>query len=355
MKIGMLSAWNTDSGVAIHAESIGKSWIEMGHELTIFTFIKNDFHGTHITNKDENYVIRCIGTQQTNFLDPAPILSQEFDVFIIQDIMIFPMEKLIKIIPNIYRRSKIIIQIVHENQLPNNPNFYQFLWDGVIYFTERQEFLKKIYSNAQLIPFPCFPIRKRNKQDARKKLNLPQDKRIILSFCQRGYELYLRYLSDNLKDESILLILASPDKKFFEKSNMSSWMIIRQEILSHRRFDDYISASDAIVLHKFIKKDYGVVSSTAFQIIGAGCPILVPDGSDFFHLFSDEVIKYQNVNNLHQLLIELFHDKEKSQTVQQKMIQYAKKYSPEKIAVEFIKFFNELLVKSPRSSYYESD
>lgn len=28
MKIAMMSAWNTDSGVAVHAEPIGKAWIK---------------------------------------------------------------------------------------------------------------------------------------------------------------------------------------------------------------------------------------------------------------------------------------------------------------------------------------
>jgi len=35
MNIGMMSAWNTDSGVAIHSEPIGKAWVDMGHELTV--------------------------------------------------------------------------------------------------------------------------------------------------------------------------------------------------------------------------------------------------------------------------------------------------------------------------------
>ena len=42
MKIGMMTAWNTDSGVAAHAEPIGKVWIEMGHQVTIFSHIKED-------------------------------------------------------------------------------------------------------------------------------------------------------------------------------------------------------------------------------------------------------------------------------------------------------------------------
>lgn len=51
-KIAMMTAWNTDSGVAIHAEPVGKAWIEMGHDLRIFTFLKDDYHGEHIERID---------------------------------------------------------------------------------------------------------------------------------------------------------------------------------------------------------------------------------------------------------------------------------------------------------------
>ena len=33
MKIAMMGAWNTDSGASIHAELIGRSWIEKGIDL----------------------------------------------------------------------------------------------------------------------------------------------------------------------------------------------------------------------------------------------------------------------------------------------------------------------------------
>ena len=32
MHIGMMTAWNTDSGVAVHAEPLGMAWHKMGHD-----------------------------------------------------------------------------------------------------------------------------------------------------------------------------------------------------------------------------------------------------------------------------------------------------------------------------------
>jgi hypothetical protein len=42
MHIAMMTAWNTDSGVAVHAEPLGKAWKEMGHDVTIFTHTLDD-------------------------------------------------------------------------------------------------------------------------------------------------------------------------------------------------------------------------------------------------------------------------------------------------------------------------
>ncbi|NVM47049.1 MAG: glycosyltransferase family 1 protein, partial [Candidatus Lokiarchaeota archaeon] len=35
MKIGLMGAWNTDSGAAMHAELIGRSFVEKGHEIAV--------------------------------------------------------------------------------------------------------------------------------------------------------------------------------------------------------------------------------------------------------------------------------------------------------------------------------
>ena len=38
MKIAMISAWNEDSGVSVHAELIGREWVNMGHTLKVGSF-----------------------------------------------------------------------------------------------------------------------------------------------------------------------------------------------------------------------------------------------------------------------------------------------------------------------------
>lgn len=342
MKIGMMTAWNTDSGAAIHAEPVGKAWLEMGHELTVFTFTKDDFHGDGFTGEDEDYVIRCFGTRKTNFLDPTPILTKTFDIFVVQDLNMLPVENLAKIFPLIKKRTKTV-HIVHENALSKDPWFYQFVWDRVIYFCRRQNFVKSVYLEAKLIHFPCFPLRKKDKLEARKGLGLPHDKKIVYLFCQRGYDPFLRELPEELKKKAVLLVLIPLDYEFLEEENPPPWMIIRrEETLSHERFDDYLFASDAVILHKFQSRYRGVVSSTAFQALGTGCPILVPGQSDFFFPFKEEVIRYADFEGLKETLVDLLEDGERYKAPQTKAEEFVKENSPEKIAEEYLRLFRSL-------------
>lgn len=344
MRIAMMSAWNTDSGVAVHAEPLGKAWIKMGHKLTVFTFIKDDFHGGGFTGEDEDYVVRCFGTREhTNFLDPRPILTTDFDIFVVQDLRMLPVEKLAKVFSLIKQRARTI-HIFHENKLPDDAWFYQFDWDKVVYFDQRQEFLKEVYLDAKLIPFPCHEIRRRDKLEAKKRLELPLDKKIIYSFGQRGYHSYLRNLPDEIKDKAVLLHVVSKEYQMLEDESPPDWMIIRREdVLSHEKFNDYLFASDAAIFHKFQSRYHAVVSSTVFQALGCGCPILVPRQSDFFHHMQNEVIRYGDTPDLNRKLLELFGDEQASQTVQDAAEGVVSMNSPEKIAKRYIGLFTEVL------------
>ncbi len=339
----MIGAWNTDSGVAVHAEPIGKAWVEMGHELTVFSFTEDDFHGEGFTGEDEDYVIRCMGTKKANFLDPRPILRHNFDIFIVQDLMMLPIENLVKIFPLIRKKSRTV-HIVHENSLPEDSQFYQFDWDSVVYFSQRQNFLNTVYPEAERIHFPCFPLREGDKIRARKKLGLPLDKKIIYEFCQSGYRPFLREPPSELKDGTILLILIPSDYQFLEEENPPPWMVVRREqTLSHEKFDDYLFASDAVILHKFQSRYHAVVSSTAFQALGAGCPMLVPGKSDFFFPFEEEVIRYVDFEDLKGTLIDLVRGGIRFKALQEKAVQFVKENSPKKIAEKYIELFNSLL------------
>lgn len=340
-RIAMMTAWNTDSGAAIHAEPIAKAWIKQGHDLKIFTFIKEDFHGEEITGVNESYVTMCFGTTKTNYLDPLPILSSDYNLFIVQDLGMLPKDKLAKNFSIVKKKAKTM-HVVHDNTPSTDPSFYQFDWDAVVYFDPRQErFLKEIYGDiAHYIPFPCFPSRRGGKVEARKKLSLPLDKKIVIVFCRRGYKLYLPALPDSELKDVLFLVLTNREIK----GEYPQTDIRKDEFFPHSLFDDYLFAADAIILHKMSTspQEIGILSSTAYQCLGAGCPILAPRISDFFWPFEQEVLKYADRRELKDLLLDVFVEGKHYRDSRQAAKKFAAEHSPENIAKQFIALFHSL-------------
>lgn len=241
------------------------------------------------------------------------------------------------------RRKAKTVHIVHENALPEDPAFYQFDWDAVVYFDERQEFLRNIYRNTHYIPFPCFSPRQGNKVQARQKLGLPPDKNIILFFCQRGYSLFLPERDHEL-DGVIFLILGPEHFDVLEKFSPDPDMVIREErVVSKERFDDYLFAADAVILHKFQSRRRAVVSSTVFQALGTGCPILVPRVSDFFRPLNNEVLRYADREELRVNLADVLGDGPRVREARAAALRYVQKFGPENVAMKYIELFDSLL------------
>ena len=128
-----------------------------------------------------------------------------------------------------------------------------------------------------------------------------------------------------------------------EKFSPDPNTIIREEeVLTKERFDLYLFASDAVVLHKFQSRFRAVVSSTVYQIMDTGCPILVPKASDFFYPFSREVLKYSDTIELRKNLIDILNNGEKSKEVKKAVSSYVERYSDETIARKYLELFEKI-------------
>jgi len=346
MKIAFMTAWNTNSGVAMHAEPVVKALRKMGHKVKVFTFLKTDFHGEGITAKDESFVKRCFGTRMgTDFFDPRPFIEADYDVLAVEDLGMLPVDKMANIMTVIKKRAKIV-HIVHENRMTEHSWFYKIDWDKVVYFDHRQDFLKRIYPDAEHIPFPCYPLRRGSKNAARRRLKLPLDKKIIYSFGLRGYHSYYRDLPPRLKKKAILLHVVRKEYQMLEEVTPTDWRIVRKaESLTSKDFDDYLFASDAAVFHKFQSRFHAVISSTVYQALGTGCPIFVPSQSDFFHDWTKELYHYRDISALNKQLMALLSGKAKDARREEAAGQFVKEHSPEVIAARFLDIFERALAQ----------
>ena len=352
MKIGMMSAWNQDSGASIHAELIGREWVKMGHRLSVFSFLRSDFHGTAIIGEDENYISRCFTTSGAKppFLNPHPILETDCDIFITQDLGMLPQDELVKIFPLIKRRAKTAT-IIHHNRLPSNPSFYQFDWDAIVCFDDRYyNFLSKGFPEEKLhlIPYPCCPKRYGDKFKAREDLGLPQERYILLLFGQRAVKenLVLLPILENISRRFPILLLVVSKRdldqiKDFKGSHLE--ILIREEAPGIEKLYTYLYASDVLLYHRRAPSG-AVVSSTTYQCLGSGCPILALN-SNYFYNMDGAVITYTNFEEFEANLIEILTQGPRFYNWQGTLEDYLSRNSAVSIANQSIELFQFLLEK----------
>ncbi len=353
MNIAMMSAWNSDSGVSIHAELIGREWVRMGHRLHVFSFFTSDFHGTAMVGEDEDYVVRCFTTSGAAhpYLDPRPFLSTDYEVFVAQDLGMLPKDSLAKIFHHI-RRKATTVTVIHDSGPSSDPSFYQFDWDGIVCFDHRYwSFLHPYHPADRIytIPFPCHPLRRGDQREARARLGLPQEKKILFIFGQRIKEHLPLFpvVREMARDLPILLLIVSK-KDIEELQGIDGMEVeIRQDAPSLELLYQYLHASDVLILHRQ-PCEGAVVSSAAFQCLGSGCPILASD-SPFFETLKEVVITYSNFEEFKTHLIDVLNRGERYQTSQRALTEFIRRHSAEAVAKEYIDLFHAIQEERTRS------
>ncbi|MGB9627513.1 MAG: hypothetical protein ACPL6D_02525, partial [Thermodesulfobacteriota bacterium] len=357
MKITMMSRWNIPCGVSIHAELVGRAWVEMGHKLQVLAPVEWEGYQSDL---DEPYVNRCYRLPKPDrkegyFFNPEPFKHLDADVFVVQNLEILPMADLLKVYPTIKEKCKTVF-IVHEGKPPKDPTFYQFEWDAIVCFDERyKRFLKEIYPEEKIfiIPYPCHPIHHGDKIEARKKLNLPLNKKILFNYGIGVYRhLHLLPTIKRINEEYPLLLLTLthiPDwyELFEAVRSIYPFIDLRKGDIPIKELYTYLHASDALLVHKDSAEAI-VVPSTAFLCLGSGCPILAYD-TNFFETFDQEVLKY---SELGAVLKEVFEGSERVRATLEKAEDFVKRNSSFKIARRLVGLF-ESLKKNKTSLYQE--
>ncbi len=349
----MMTRWNVPTGLASHAEPVGRAWLEMGHELRVFAPKGLDsylmYHG------DEPFVRRCYmmdiweeRKRPDYFFDPRPFLEEDYEVFVVEDAEITPMPELLDIFPEIKKKAKTVL-VVHEVGLPNAPNWYRFDWDAIVCFDARyKEFVARAFPEQRIviIPFPCHAPSHGDKVEARSRLALPLDRKIVVAYgfnvAENHTDLFpvMERLS---RDYPLLFLLVSHHG--IRLSSGPEFVLFREEMPDGEQLYSYLYASDAYVYYvrPGDEKTKGVgVSSSAATCFGAGRPVLAPSYCNFFDLSGNEVIKYGNLDELEQRLREVFDNGERVRESLAAAEAYAMRNSGRQVAAQFIELFQRI-------------
>jgi len=354
MRITMLTTWNATDGTSYHAELLGREFAKT-HKLTVFapTFesMSKDPHHLPI-RKDEDFVIR--GFEQTwgsrGWVDDR-LCNENCDVLVVESLDRMPIPTLLGMFSKIKAKK---VQVIHEWALPENPGYYELDFDAIVCFDRRYKpMLVERYPEGKIhiIPYPCHPYVTGNKERAREKLGLPKDMLIFFSFGRQPlteYDDYL-WLANELGKKYKLIYLVvrcdnPSDSEVVGKTlrGQSSFCEVRFERPLIDRVYDYLHASGIHLVPKAPSSNI-VVSSTVFQCLGSGTPIVIPD-TRYVEELDKEVVKYRP-NDRAQLKTQVSR-LIKEETFRKATVNAAKKYvrgnSAQKIAERFVDLFLSL-------------
>lgn len=352
MKIGMMCLWNAANGPSIHAELVGRAWVKLGHQLRVFSAKKHpDARPT--SQKDEDFVIRHFSvdkvipfTRATHFT-PSPLLDEEYEVFVGQNVERLPAERLLEVFPKIKERA-VTVQVVHEGKAPEDPLFYKFDWDAIVCFDQRyKDYLVKSFPAEiiHMIPYPYHSLELGDKEEARKKLGLPLDQKIVFSFGFRPKDVVsvlpaMKDVAEEYPLRYVIIVNSESDVgELCESKKEYNFVDIQVKSLPLDELYTYLHASDALLIHRESSQKYkAVMSSSVCQVLGSGCPILFHK-SNYVELHGDEIVKYRDFEDMKAKLIDLFNNEFDIKRV----VAFLKDHKDEKIAERFLQLFEELI------------
>ena len=352
MKIAIMGGWNTDSGGSFHSESIGRQFIKSGHQLKVFTFYNYAFHGTQITGINEDYVIPSYTHFQFNplKLDPRPFITNDYKYFIAEDVGMFPLDLLGKIFYTHIKKKAKAVSVFHDNNLSENPSYYQLDWDAIVCFDERyRDILLQAHPKKKIhmIPYPCVPWQPGNKDEARDLLSLPTDKKIIFTFGLNSFRVFdqIKNIKPLCKEYPITLLCLTKDMKTIKmykelQKILSCDVIIREEAPSTNRLYKYLHASDVLLYYRK-QVSFIVVASTILQCLGAGCPIL-GNSSRYTEMFNNEIMKYDSKKEMLENIRNIFDQTAAYKKMLISAEKYSKTHSDKKIAEKFIQLYKKI-------------
>ena len=354
MKIALMSRWNAACGTSLWGELIGRELMKRGYDLFILTPFNDD---KLIVESDEKEVRRYYSIYRFGWkevekkLDSRPFLNLDYNIFIAQGFgFITCMEQFGEIYSRIKEKARTIY-IVHE-RTPSSSAFTEFDWDALVCFDERyKKVLSKTFEEEQcrIIPYPYYPVVKGNMKEARARLNLPQSKRIIVSFGWR-IEDYIPLLPiiEEVNEEFPLKYVTIADPRVATRLDEiagKNFIELRYEVPSTDRLYTYLHASDCLLIHR---KDVGkrevVVSSAIHMSLGSLTPI-VTTATRYVEMLKNEVIKYSNLYELKDKLIGIFENSNFVSRTIKEAERHVKENSAEKVTDEYVKLFNSLLVR----------
>jgi len=205
----------------------------------------------------------------------------------------------------------------------------------------------KIFVSPDAVDFEKFNL-EINKNDARKKVNLPLDKKIIMytgSFYIWGWKgvNLLIELSKNISNE-FLFVLVGGSKLDLEKNDNKNSNLLLIEKVSHDIIPYYLKSADVLVLPNKkgdVVSEYYTSPLKLFEYMASGVPIVASNLPSIKEVLNNENSFLFEANNQDDLLEKInysLNNEEESKIKASKSFEDVKKYTWNERAVSIINF-----------------
>ncbi|MCK4648998.1 hypothetical protein KAT51_05705, partial [bacterium] len=209
-------------------------------------------------------------------------------------------------------------------------------------------FLKKAYPENKIfiIPYPCHPWKPGNREESRKKLKLPLDEKIIFLFglaSVKGAEAFsaLKSLAKKYPLKVLVVTTYPPSlEKWKRIAQENPFVELREKVLDMSELYAYLYASDLFLYNKPSLPTVAV-SSTAYQVLGSGCP-MVALHSNFVEEFDKAIMTYENEKGMIANIKSVFGKDERYRKLLAEQKKYVEENSGIRIAKKFIELFKKL-------------
>ena len=129
-------------------------------------------------------------------------------------------------------------------------------------------------------------------------------------------------------------------KKWKKIAQENPFVELREKVLNMDGLYSYLYASDLFFYHK-PSLPWVAVSSTAYQILGSGCP-MVAMHSNFVEKFGKAIMTYENEKGMIANIESVFKEDEKYRGFLKEQKRYVEENSGIRIAEKFLELFKKL-------------
>ncbi len=347
----MMTAWNSDSGASIVAELLARQWSALGHDLTVFSFYKSDFHGSVIGSTDEDYVRRCFTTWEADppRLDLRMLLKHRYDIFVFNDIGMLPYQCLPDVLTNIDSSTRVV-NLFHNHEPFTDPVRRRFRCDAVTCFDSRyKDFLVTTYpaETIEIIPLPCLNEAMTEPSVSRRTLNLPASSKIIFTLRHNDEE-HLDFLAwtdeyVHVTGLPLVVVLLTRDAwmvRRYQHRFSFDLRVLRSQYLPIRDLWHYFNAADITVFNK--RSAPGVLSSTSVCLALGSCSVVLARKSNYVDLLDEELFKYESKPQFFEALDSALQEDARCRSVRRCAAEYVNKHAARKVAQRYLELFERL-------------